>query len=275
MPLSQRTKNGPKRRVVILGLGDLGTRLAQTVAEQGLATDCRVSSERTDGLDVAGMTNVLASFEPDLIIQCASLLSPFALLESGAPAAVGFLKAGFALQIAAHLPIIATLMRAHANVGLSCPVINCSFPDLSNPILWRLGLAPTAGIGNVAMIARHLEEARGKHGKGKLRIIAHHAHVTPFLTGTQAGPALPLPIADENGARLKEEDLVTRSDLRPGRHFNYLTAVTAIPLVTALLDENMSVRTHAPGGIRFAGRVSHLRSSKEYRAGPAGRNFEA
>jgi dTDP-4-dehydrorhamnose reductase len=81
MPLSQRTKNGPKRRVVILGLGDLGTRLAQTVAEQGLATDCRVSSERTDGLDVAGMTNVLASFDPDLIMQCARLLSPFALLE--------------------------------------------------------------------------------------------------------------------------------------------------------------------------------------------------
>jgi saccharopine dehydrogenase-like NADP-dependent oxidoreductase len=90
MPLSQRTKNGQKRRVVILGLGDLGTRLAQTVAERGLATDlklvsrdevaaqwaqllslgtdCRVSSARTDGLDVAGMTNVLASFEPDLII---------------------------------------------------------------------------------------------------------------------------------------------------------------------------------------------------------------
>jgi hypothetical protein len=202
MPLSQRTKNGQKRRVVILGLGDLGTRLAQTLAERGLATDlklvsrgavaaqwahllrlgtdCRVSSERTDGLDVAGMTNVLASFEPDLIIQCASLLSPFALLESGAPAAVGIMKAGFALQIAAHLPIIATLMRAHAIVGLSCPVINCSFPDLSHPILWRLGLAPTAGIGNVAMIARHLEEARGKRGKGKLRIIAHHAHVTPF-----------------------------------------------------------------------------------------------
>ena len=109
MPLSQRTKNGLKRRVVILGLGDLGTRLAQTVAERGLATDlklvsrsevaaqwaqllslgtdCRVSSERTDGLDAAGMTNVLASFEPDLIIQCASLLSPFAL------------------QIAAQLPI--------------------------------------------------------------------------------------------------------------------------------------------------------------------------
>jgi hypothetical protein len=37
------------------------------------------------------------------------------------------MKAGFALQIAAQLPIIATLIRAHANLGLSCPVIHCSF----------------------------------------------------------------------------------------------------------------------------------------------------
>jgi saccharopine dehydrogenase-like NADP-dependent oxidoreductase len=102
MTQSQSTKNEQKRRVMILGLGDLGIRLAQTVAERGLATDlklvsrgevaaqwaqmlrlgtdCRVSSERTDGLDVAGMTSVLASFKPDLIMQCASLLSPFALL---------------------------------------------------------------------------------------------------------------------------------------------------------------------------------------------------
>ena len=275
MTQSQSIKNEQKRRVMILGLGDLGIRFAQTVAERGLATDlklvsrgevaaqwaqllrlgtdCRVSSERTDGLDVAGMTSVLASFKPDLIMQCASLLSPFALLESGAAAAVGIMQAGFALQIAAHLPIIATLMRVHANLGLSCPVINCSFPDLSHPILWRLGSAPTAGIGNVAMIARHLQEARGKHGKGRLRIIAHHAHVTPFLTGTHAGPDLPLPIADENGERLKEEHLVTHSGLRPGRHCNYLTAVTAIALVSALLDEDISVRTHAPGVLGLPG----------------------
>ena len=111
MTQSQSTKNDQKRRVVILGLGDLGIRFAPTVAERGLATDlklvsrgevavewaqllrlatdCRVSSERTDGLDVVGMRNVLVSFEPDLIMLCASLLSPFALLESGAPAPWG------------------------------------------------------------------------------------------------------------------------------------------------------------------------------------------
>ena len=123
MRRSQSTKNKQKHRVVILGLGDLGIRFAPTVAERGLATDlklvsrgevavewaqllrlgtdCRVSRQRTDGLDVAGMRNVLGSFEPDLIMQCASLLSPFTLLESGAPAAVGIMKAGFAANCSA------------------------------------------------------------------------------------------------------------------------------------------------------------------------------
>jgi hypothetical protein len=112
---SQSIKNEQKRRVVILttdlklvSRGEVAAEWAQLLRR---GTGCRVSSERTDGLDVAGMANVLASFDPDLIMQCASLLSPFALLESGAPAAVGIVREGLALQIAAHLPIIATLMR--------------------------------------------------------------------------------------------------------------------------------------------------------------------
>lgn len=260
---------------MIFGLGDLGSRISQALAERGLATElklvgrseaggqwaqllrlgtgCRVFSEKVDGLDLAGTTKLLAAFEPDLIIQCASLLSPWALLESGAPPALGIIKAGFALQAAAQLPIILTVMRAHASLGMSCPVINCSFPDLINPILWCLGLPPTAGIGNVAMIARHLEGARQEKSGGRLRVIAHHAHVASFLTGKRPGPGLPLPIAQENSERLGEEDLVIHSDLAPGRHFNYLTTATAIPLITALLDARVSVNTHAPGILGLPG----------------------
>jgi hypothetical protein len=134
--------------------GEVAAQWAQPLR---LGTDGRVSSEKMDGLDVAGMTSVLASFDPDLIMQCASLLSSFALL------------------------------------------------------------APRA---------RHT-----------------------VSDGDTCRPNLPLPIAEENGERLKEEDLVTRSSLRPGRQFNYLTAVTAIPVVTALLDEDIAVRAHVPEGL--------------------------
>jgi hypothetical protein len=44
MTQSQSTKNEQKCRVVILGLGDLGIRMAPTVAERGLATDLKLVS---------------------------------------------------------------------------------------------------------------------------------------------------------------------------------------------------------------------------------------
>ncbi len=264
-----------KRRVLLLGLGDLGSRIAQIVAERGLAnawklasrgasagdlaqrlrrtTGCEVSGEKVDGLDPAGVTRLMADFEPDLIIQGASLLSPWALPECETAPALGIVAAGFALQVSAQLPVVMTVMRAHKDLGLSCPVINCSFPDLTHPILKCCGLAPTAGIGNVAMIARRLEEVRPEPQRGRLRVIAHHAHVTPVLTGKSPATELPPPLAYENGRRLGKEQIYLQPGLAPGRQFNDLTAVTAIPLITGLLDASASVDTHAPGVLGLPG----------------------
>jgi hypothetical protein len=262
-------------RVLVFGLGDLGSRIAQMVAESGVArklklasrgeaalqwaqllslgTDCDVSAETVDGLDFTAVSRLLADFEPDLILQCASLLSPWALRECGTKRAADLIKAGFALQVAAHLPIVETLMRARQGLGLSCPVVNCSFPDLTHPILARRGLAPTAGIGNVLMIARRLEGVRAEPKRGRLRVIAHHAHVTPLLAARRMGPGIPPPLAYDNERRLQNEALFVQPGLTPGRSFNYLTAVTAMPLITALLDKSVSVETHAPGVLGLPG----------------------
>jgi len=264
-----------KHKVLLFGLGDLGRRIAQIVAARGLAaelklasrgasagelaeglrqsTRCEVSAERINGLDLTGVTKVLAEFEPDLIIQSASLLSPWALPECGTAPALGIVAAGFALQVSAQLPVVTTVMRARNELGLPSPVLNCSFPDLTNPILSRVGLAPTAGIGNVAMIASYLEKSRPEPRCGRLRVIAHHAHVRPVLTGKDSEAGLPLPLAYENGRRLGKEEIFLQPGLTPGREFNDLTAVTAIPLITGLLDASASVDTHAPGVLGLPG----------------------
>jgi hypothetical protein len=266
-----------KDRVLLFGLGDLGSRIAQIVAERGLAaelklasrgesagklaqrlrqgTRCEVSAKKIDGLDLAGVTKVLAEFEPGLIIQSASLLSPWALLECGTPPALGVVAAGFALQVSAQLPVVTTVMRARKELGLPCAVLNCSFPDLTNPMLARVALAPTAGIGNVAMIAHYLGEA-GQRKRGRLRVIAHHAHVRPVLTGKDSLADLPLPLVYENGRRLGKEEIFLQPRLTPGREFNDLTAVTAIPLITGLLDTGLTVETHAPGVLGLPGGYS-------------------
>ena len=109
------------------------------------------------------------------------------------------MRAGFALQIVAHLPIIATLMRACESGDVlpgDQPFVAIRLgTDGRN---WQRGDERSSFGGN----AREIRERQVAN-------IAHHAHVTPFLTGTPARPHLPLPIADENGERLKEEGLVT------------------------------------------------------------------
>src|SRR5260370_9297795 len=115
-----------KRRLLLLGLGDLGSRIAQIIAERGMAnalklasrgasagdlvqrlrrsTDCEVSGEKVDGLDLAGLTRLMADFEPDLIIQSASLFSPWAVPECETPSARGRVTARFAPHVFPAIP---------------------------------------------------------------------------------------------------------------------------------------------------------------------------
>jgi hypothetical protein len=144
-------------KVLVLGMGDLGVRIAQRVVEGGFSSACmlagrsdaatqwarllqissarEVSAARVDGRDVEALKALLASFEPELIVQCATLLSPFALRSVQSGAAQAVLKGGFALQLAAQLPVVRTLMHALHELGMKCPVINCSYPDVTHPIL--------------------------------------------------------------------------------------------------------------------------------------------
>src|ERR1700733_13325437 len=132
MPLTQRMPGGA--RVLILGMGDLGAQIARIVVENRFSTSCLlagssfaakqwaqllqivtggdVEGRQVDALDADALRRLLADYEPDLIIQCASLLSPFALRKSESGAAKAVLQGGFALQVSAQLPIIRNVMLA-------------------------------------------------------------------------------------------------------------------------------------------------------------------
>jgi hypothetical protein len=103
------------------------------------------------------------------------------------------------------------------------------------------------------MIARRLEGVRAEPRRGRLRVIAHHAHVAPVLAARTMEPGTPSPLAYDNERELEKEALFVQPGLTPGRSFNYLTAVTAIPLIAALLDKSVSVETHAPGVLGLPG----------------------
>jgi hypothetical protein len=251
-------------KVLILGMGDLGAQIARIVVEDRFASSCLlagssraaeqwaqllqivtgsdIQSRQVDALDVEALGRLLVEYEPDLIIQCATLLSPFALGRSDLPVAKAVLKGGFALQASAQLPAIRNLMLARKSLGLTCPVVNCSYPDLTHPMLAAEGLAPTCGIGNVAIMAMRFERLIPSAKPKRLRVIGHHAQLGRSLSGE--GPA-PLAYLDEY--QLPEEQLLLKTGLQGGSTLNYLAAATIIPILTGLLCHESLVETHAPG----------------------------
>jgi hypothetical protein len=251
-------------RVLILGMGDLGVQIARIAIENRFAPSCLlagnssaakqwaqlfqiatgsdVKGRQVDALDTDAIKRLLADYEPDLIIQCASLISPFSLAKSDSPAAKAVLQGGFALQVSAQLPAIRNVMLARRSLGLTCPVVNCSYPDLTHPMLAAEGLSPTCGIGNVAILAMRFGRFVAGAESARLRVISHHAHLIRSLLGD--GPA---PLVFVGDRQIPEEQLLLKTGLYSGSTLNYLAAATIFPILSGLLRRESLVETHAPG----------------------------
>jgi hypothetical protein len=256
-------------RILILGMGDLGVRIAQKVVEGGFSSACllagkseaatqwarllhissgrEVSAARVDGEDVEALKASLASFEPELIVQCATLLSPFALRSVSTRAAQAVLKGGFALQLAAQLPVIRALMQALRALGMQCPVINCSYPDVTHPILTAEGLAPTVGIGNVAIMAMWYRRQIAGANEAALQVVGQHAQLGPCLAGKPGAPETSTPLVYLKGRRLASEELLFDTGLKGGAAMNHLAASTIAPVLRGFTERDGVVETHAPG----------------------------
>jgi hypothetical protein len=262
-------------RILIMGVGDLGVKIAQLVVQGGYASTCMLAGHsgaakqwsqllsltsggdirgaQLDGQDPEAVSALLADFEPDLIIQCATLLSPYALRGVRSDAATAVLQGGFSLQVAAQLPVIRTVMQARLALGITCPVINCSYPDVTNPMLASEGLAPDAGIGNVAIMALRFRRLLDVTPQDTFQVIGHHAQLAPSLAGKPASAATPVPLAYLNGRKLAEQELLIDTGLLGGPTLNHLAAATVPPIVRGFLCRDGHVDTHSPGVLGLPG----------------------
>jgi hypothetical protein len=137
-------------------------------------------------------------------------------------------------------------------------VVNASYPDVINPVLARLGKAPSVGIGNAGMIrARATAAALGGNPAGDaprlIRVLGHHAHLDVVMHGSGEQPDDgPHVFLDEEGVRA--DHLAFASPPVPaGKVRNELVAATATPVIEALLPGGPRRRTTAPGPMGLPG----------------------
>ncbi|MDG2479707.1 MAG: hypothetical protein P8Q36_02405, partial [Alphaproteobacteria bacterium] len=214
-----------------------------------------------DGCNHRDVTRVLRDANPDLVLQAASLFGPWAVIGSDHPVIRHLSASGIGIQLPNQLPVLTTVMRAIRDLGLTCPVANISAPDVTHPVLATQDLAPTVGLGNVSM---HLLRARAawrarQEASGDaisdaplLRLIGHHCHVYGVMQASY--PDNPdestRVFLGENGER---DDLLAYEG-RPfpaGSIYNVITAISTLPVLSALLPDGPATRysTPAPFGL--------------------------
>ncbi len=168
-----------------LVLSDISAdRSAQAIAMLDCCHDAMVSFEAVDALDRRALEGLLRKTRPDLVIQAASLISPWSIIGRDHPTAKILSSAGIGIQLPAQLPIVVNLMQVIRNLGWTIPVANLSMPDIIHPILETRGLAPTIGLGNVSILhLRTLAAWKQRHQTAisceqpLIRVVGHHRQV--------------------------------------------------------------------------------------------------
>ncbi len=270
------------KRILIIGLGDLGKRIAtglaidsgekeivlasrQEAKHSSFVNLLKISSKNNvrfiplDASDQRAAEKVIRSVKPTLIVQCASLLSPWYVGRRSR--AAGILRtAGFAAQLPAQIPLTLAIMKAVAETGLRLPVINCSYPDIVNPVLSRLNLAPSIGIGNVSMIAAKVQAvlrqtAADPNAISEVRVVAHHAHVTGAMLSRQPkNPEhRPRVYLGPDGSRKDHLAYAGGFRVKSNRELNIISTANTLAIIRAFYPDGELLQTSAPSPLGLPG----------------------
>ena len=201
----------------------------------------------------------ISRFRPEIIYSAVSLQSWWVINTLPNEVFEKLDIARFGPWLPMHLTLVYKLMQAVKQTGLDIKVINSAFPDATHPVLDKVGLAPTIGIGNVAnpvpAIRASIAHRLGRPLKDvTLYLFAQHyvSHYLPrFGTAGEAPYYLKVMLDGEDITGDLDIDAVfadipTRFRRPGGRDGQILTASSAVTITLAMADDTGDC-THAPG----------------------------
>jgi hypothetical protein len=206
---------------------------------------------------------LIAKYKPDVIYSAVSLQSWWVINTLPKEVFDRLDLARFGPWLPMHLTLVYKLMQAVKQTGLDIKVVNSAFPDAVGPILSKVGMAPTIGIGNVANPVPPIRTALA-HQLGRpmkdvtIYFVCQHyvSHYIPRF-GTAGGAPYYIKVVvdgeDVTGQVSIEQafaDLPTRCRRPGGREGQILTASSAAGIVIALAEDTGDfMHAPAPGGL--------------------------
>lgn len=272
--------------VLVIGLGNVGEHILELLArsskiakitgadideDMGLRKVCRarygaalqgfyprIEFTKIDLNNVEETTDVLKGINPDVIVNTATIQSWWVIAQE-LPEEV-FKKldaAGYGPWLPFHLMLTHKLMKAFKKAKISAHVISSPFPDAVNPVLGKVGLAPTVGLGNIDLMIPGIEKVVADkfkvpmHNVSTFMIAAHFLNDSLATYGTTGGAPyfLKILIGDKNVTdKLDSEKLLVEAHryYPKGRDDSIITASSAVKNILAILDDT-GILTHAPG----------------------------
>jgi hypothetical protein len=284
------------RTIMVIGLGGLGSVTLELLAREpsierivatardpargraacntatlgAMAQGCRpvIEFEPLDVRDVPTVARVVERIRPDIIFTSVTLQSWWRPYRLPAARREPLLRAGFGVWLPVHLALTIDLMRALRGTGWRGHVLTAPFPDVVNPVLARIELAPTCGVGNLDEIVPKVR-LLAAHRLGcdpdavAVQLVAHHALWREALgharrrDGDAGGRALP-PFhvrvehagTDVTEAVRARELLLEPFPVPAGPATHFLTAGSTVRLGRALLlEEETHLHVPGPGGL--------------------------
>lgn len=201
----------------------------------------------------------LARIKPDIILNCASLQSWRVITQLPKVTFDALDQAQLGPWLPMHLAPAYALMRA---VKQACPktlVVNAAFPDAVNAVLYKVGMAPAVGVGNIANLVPATRSAIARlagcePARVRVKLVGQHffSHFVPRRgLPPEANFNLTYWIdGSESTGYFKSRDIFASV----ADHFRrlggvdgqYLTAMSAVSVVENLFSD-IEVHVHAPG----------------------------
>jgi hypothetical protein len=186
-----------------------------------------------------------------VILHTASLQSPWTLAGSDGWSCL-VRRSGYSVTTSLQAGLAIRVARAIRQTTTASVLVNACYPDAVNPIIARLGLPVAVGVGNVAIIAAFVVAAWPGGRTGRLRVLAHHWHVSQLIQAPDARAGAPRLWQDGVEVHRVRESLQGLR-LPSDSSLNWVTGATIVPLLTAMLDHRIAYFGHAPGPFGLPG----------------------
>ena len=214
---------------------------------------------KIDLYNIDQSAEIISKYKPEIIYSAVSLQSWWVINTLPKEVFEELDVARFGPWLPMHLTLVYKLMQAVKQTGLDIKVINSAFPDATHPVLDKVGLAPTIGIGNVAnpvpAIRSSIAYRLGRPMKDvTVFFFAQHyvSHYLPRFGMAGGAPYYLKTVVNgedvTNTVNMEEvfADIPTRFRRSGGRDGQILTASSAAGITLAVADDTGDFM-HAPG----------------------------